>query len=150
MVSAKKTSRCMDNFFIKKDTKEEISIVNAEVALIYHNVKHGLSYNSLDCWGKNIHKIIPDSQIAAKMTCGRTKASAITRSVLGPYSQEKLISDLKESYYFSVGSDASNVGNIKTFPYFPFNILIVKKVYTKNYWTTKTLTKHRLIYINAL
>ncbi|CAH2088355.1 unnamed protein product [Euphydryas editha] len=51
------------------------------------------------------------------MTCGRTKASAITRNVLGPYSQEKLISDLKKSHYFSVCSDASNVGNIKTFPY---------------------------------
>ncbi|KAH9628547.1 hypothetical protein HF086_001154 [Spodoptera exigua] len=58
-----------------------------------------------------------DSQIAAKLTCGRTKASAITRNVLGPYSQEKVISELKECYYFSVASDASNVGNLKTFPY---------------------------------
>lgn len=116
-MSAKVTSKCMDNFFIKKDTKEEILILSAEVGLIYHNVKHGLSYNSLDCLTKNIHKIIPDSQITAKMTCGRTKASAITRNVLGPYSREKLISELKEFYYFSVGSDASNVGNIKTFPY---------------------------------
>ncbi|KAL3279783.1 hypothetical protein HHI36_017291 [Cryptolaemus montrouzieri] len=51
------------------------------------------------------------------MTSGRTKASAITRNVLGPYSQEKLISDLKEKYYSTIGSDASNVGNLKTFPY---------------------------------
>lgn len=52
-----------------------------------------------------------------KISTKRTKASAITRNVLGPYSKEKLISDLKECYYFSVNSDASNVGNIKTFPY---------------------------------
>lgn len=97
-------------FFIKKHTSEETSIINSEVALIYHNVKHGLSYNSLDCLAKNISKFIPDSQIAAKLTCGRTKASAITRNVLGPYSQEKVISELKECYYFSVASDASNVG----------------------------------------
>lgn len=117
MVSAKTTSRCMENFCIKKHSKEETLIASAEVVLVYHNVKHGLSYNSLDCLAKNIHQIVPDSEIAAKITCGRTKASAITRNVLGPYSQEKLISDLKESHYFSVGSDASNVGNVKTFPY---------------------------------
>ncbi|KAF9405681.1 hypothetical protein HW555_013685 [Spodoptera exigua] len=91
MVMARKTSKCLDAFFIKKHASEEISIINSEVALIYHNVKH-------------------DSQIAAKLTCGRTKASAITRNVLGPYSQEKVISELKECYYFSVASDASNVG----------------------------------------
>lgn len=117
MVMAKKTSKCMDNFFIKKHTLEETSIISSELALIYHNVKHSLSYNSLDCLAKNISKFIPDSQIAAKMTCGRTKASAITRNVLGPYSQEKVISELKECNYFSVASDASNVGNLKTFPY---------------------------------
>lgn len=117
MVMARKTSKCLDAFFIKKHTSEETSIINSEVALIYHNVKHGLSYNSLDCLEKNISKFIPDSQIAAKLTCGRTKASAITRNVLGPYSQEKVISELKECYYFSVVSDASNVGNLKTFPY---------------------------------
>lgn len=51
------------------------------------------------------------------MTCGRTKSAAITRSVLGPFSQEKVVSDLKRVDYFAVSSDASNVGNIKTFPY---------------------------------
>lgn len=51
------------------------------------------------------------------MTRGRTKASAITRNVLGPYFQEKVISDLKSCFYFPIASDASNVGNLKTFPY---------------------------------
>ena len=51
------------------------------------------------------------------MTCGRIKASAITRSVLGSFLQQKVVSDLKEVYYFAISSDASNVGNIKTFPY---------------------------------
>lgn len=102
---------------MKDQTKEETLITKAEVALVYHNVKHGMSYNSLDCMAHNMHKLIPDSAIAAKMTCGRTKASAITRNVLGPYSKEVLTKDLKDTPYFSIGSDASNVGNVKTYPY---------------------------------
>ncbi|KAI4461585.1 hat family dimerization domaincontaining protein-related [Holotrichia oblita] len=114
---AKKTSQSMNNFLIKKHTSQERSIIISELVFVYHNVKHGLSYNSLDCLAKNISKLIPDSQITAKMTCKRTKAAAITRNVLGPYSQEKVISDLKPCFYFSIASDASNVGNLKTFPY---------------------------------
>lgn len=80
-------------------------------------MKHGLNYNSLNCFTKNIRKIIPDSPVAAKIACGRTKASAFTKGVLGPFSEEKIISDLKDSHYFAISLDASNVGNIKTFPF---------------------------------
>ncbi|CAH0405229.1 unnamed protein product [Chilo suppressalis] len=58
-----------------------------------------------------------DSKIAAKLSCGRTKAAVIARNVLAPYAQEQLVSDLKTCDYFSVSSDASNIGNIKTYPY---------------------------------
>ncbi|KAL3277650.1 hypothetical protein HHI36_012996 [Cryptolaemus montrouzieri] len=53
MVTARKTFQ-IDNFIMKKDTKEEISVVNSEIGLVYHNVKHGLSYNSLECLAKAI------------------------------------------------------------------------------------------------
>ena len=51
------------------------------------------------------------------MTCGHTKTSAITRNIFGPFSQKKVVSDLKKAYYFAVCSDESNDGNIKKFPY---------------------------------
>ena len=36
---------------------------------------------------------------------------------MAPYSQEKVSSALKESLFFEICSDASNIGNIKTYPY---------------------------------
>lgn len=54
------------------------------------------------------------------MSCGRIKIAAIARNVLNvlaPFVQEQLVADLKAYYYFSVSSNASNTGNIKTFLY---------------------------------
>lgn len=71
----------------------------------------------MNCFTKNISKIIPDSPVAAKIAYGRTKASTVTKDVLGSFLQEKIISDLKDSHYFTICSDTSNVGIIKTFPF---------------------------------
>ena len=83
---------------------------------MYHSVSHHLSYASLDCGNKLLPKICPDSEIARKISCGRTKASSITEGVLAPKSQELLLEELKGANFFSVASDASNKGNDKFFP----------------------------------
>lgn len=115
--SSQKLSKSIANFVVPIESKEDESISRAELVSVFHNVVHGLSYNSLDCQMKLSASIYCDSAIAKKMSCGRTKAAAITRNVLAPYSQEKVANALKESFFFSVGSDASNIGNIKTYPY---------------------------------
>lgn len=117
IVSSQKISGNLQNFLVKKDSSEENEISKAELVSVFHNVTHGLSYNSLDCQMKLAPVVYPDSKIAAKMSCGRTKAAAITRNVLAPFAQEQVVTELKDAEYFSVGSDASNIGNIKTFPY---------------------------------
>ncbi|KAL3271115.1 hypothetical protein HHI36_021610 [Cryptolaemus montrouzieri] len=51
MVTARKASRCIDNFILKKDTKEDISVVNSEIGLVYHNYfdsKKGICQKLLD------------------------------------------------------------------------------------------------------
>jgi hypothetical protein len=52
--------------------------------------------------------LFKDSKIASGFACGRTKTSTVTTNVL--------IAELKERRYFSIGTDASNKGNIKMFP----------------------------------
>lgn len=117
MALSQKLSQSISNFVTTADSKDETLVSRAELMFVYHNVVHGLSYNSLDCQIKLSSSIYCDSKIASKISCGRTKAAAITRNVLAPYSQETVSSALKESYFFSVSSDASNIGNVKTFPY---------------------------------
>lgn len=91
----------------------------AEVAHVYHAVKHGLSYNSSDCALKLNQKTLSDSAIAKKMSCGRTKSEAIVTDVLSPMAVEEVIKVLKNDgnpLPFSLHTDASNRGNRKMFP----------------------------------
>jgi hypothetical protein len=73
---------------------------------------HHHSYVSQDCGMKLNSKLYTDSKLAEKMRCGRTKATAIVQNVLSPSSIEMVLNDLHDCP-FSVGTDASNKGNIK-------------------------------------
>jgi hypothetical protein len=84
-------------------------------------VKHNISYNASDCEAKLSRIIYPDSAIAKKTSCGRTKAEAIVTDVLGPKSVQQIVNDLTSDNCmmpteFAVGTDASNVKHRKMFP----------------------------------
>ncbi|XP_016665151.1 uncharacterized protein LOC107885900 [Acyrthosiphon pisum] len=122
------SSQILNTFFIKPNTIESQKIALAELIKVYHNIKHNLSYNSLDCSLKLMPKLYPDSGIAKKLACGRTKAESITTNVLGPKAESIVVSDLHDyiydKVYFSVATDTSNKGNRKMYPicvqYFSF------------------------------
>lgn len=119
------SSQILNKFFIKPNTVESQKIALAELIEVYHNVKHNLSYKSLDCSLKLMPKLYPDSGIAKKIACGRTKAESITTNVLGPKAESIVLSDLiNDKVYFSVATDTSNKGNRKMYPicvqYFSF------------------------------
>ncbi|XP_054834912.1 uncharacterized protein LOC129329386 [Eublepharis macularius] len=95
---------------------QEDMVTAAELGQVYHSIVHHLSYASQACAYKSLSRILPDSEVARKMSCGRTKATSIAESVLAPKSQELLLKDLEEVPFFSVGSDAFNKGNKNFFP----------------------------------
>lgn len=57
-------------------------------------MNHHHSYNSADCEMKLDLVLFPDSAIAKKMACGRTKSEALVTDVLAPKSVELIVSDL--------------------------------------------------------
>ncbi|KAG9278210.1 hypothetical protein AMEX_G6034 [Astyanax mexicanus] len=109
-------TRGISSFMIKKDSEED-KIAVAELTSTYHGVRHGHNYLSTDCGNKVSAKIFSDSNIATKMSCGRTKSEALVENVLAPFSQERLAAELQKVHYFAVCSDASNSGHTKLFPY---------------------------------
>jgi len=52
----------------------------AEVCEIVHNIKHNLSYNSLDCDLKFLPKIFIDSNITSNIFSGRLKVETIVQN----------------------------------------------------------------------
>ena len=117
--------------FFASSTIEQDRVATCEVTSVYHTVKHGLSYNSMDCSNKLNSAMFSDSNTAKKMQCGRTKAEMIAMNVLAPKTVRDILKELNPPpppaaaadvctcaapVYFSVATDASNKGNRKMFP----------------------------------
>lgn len=114
----------------QQPTLEDNRLAAQELVLVYHNVKHNLSYNSLDCNVKLLKHIF-DS--AKKLNLGRTKAETLVLNVLGVKAIEMVRDHLKTAnIFFAIQIDASNVKNRKFFPiavqYFDKKKGIVHKV----------------------
>lgn len=83
----------------------------------------------MDCGLKLTSKLYPDSTIATKQQCGRTKAESLVENILANKSIEMVLQEMKVSsdspVYFSIATDASNKGNRKLYPiavrYFDIN-----------------------------
>lgn len=66
--STSKTAKSV--FRSQKDTNVQSKIAAVELAWAYHMNKHVLSYRSLDCFMKLSKVTFPDSEVAAKVSCG--------------------------------------------------------------------------------
>ncbi|CAF3694557.1 unnamed protein product [Rotaria socialis] len=100
-----------------KPNKEIEETAAAEGAFVYHGVKHGYSYLSQQCTTNVLKTTFSSSSAIAKsMSCGRTKCNSIPVNVLAPYFTQKVLTEVKEAYFYSIMFDASNKGNTKFFP----------------------------------
>ncbi len=76
-------------FLLKpKDDCQTDKVTAAEITSVYQTVQHSQSHRSADCGSKRAPIIFPESEIARKMSCGRTKSAAIVTDVLAPVSVE--------------------------------------------------------------
>ncbi len=103
------------SFFKREDDSIYNKIAAAELTSIFHCVTHQQSYTSLDCVMKLTPKLYSDSAIAKHISCGRTKAEALVTSMLAPLASEFTQCLQSEDLYFSIATDASDKGNVKSF-----------------------------------
>lgn len=101
--------------FLRGESPDDLKAAAAEGCLAFHAVKHHYSFLSSDCTTRLIRSLFPDSKIAKKLNCGRTKMEAIIKGVLAPESIKDILLSLGNAPY-SIATDASNHHEIKTFP----------------------------------
>lgn len=70
-------------FFITPTAGND-KIAASEASYVYHAVKQGLSYNSMDCLVKLNGALFHDSNVVKKIQLRRTKTEMITMNVLRP------------------------------------------------------------------
>ncbi|CAF4456851.1 unnamed protein product [Rotaria sp. Silwood2] len=108
-----------NNILITHTSFGEVQTVSAmEGTFVYHGVKHGHSYISQQCTTNLIKDLFAScSNTAKNLACARTKSRAVACNVLAPYFTSKLIDEIIQSRFYSISFDASNKGNIKTYPF---------------------------------
>lgn len=110
-VQQKETSKSMDAFLRPKNDFLADKVTAAEVTSVYHTVQHATSYRAGDCGTKLAPTIYPDSDIAKRMACGRTKAEAIVTHVLAPASVEDCLKVLRRP--LNEQREATTKGKVK-------------------------------------
>lgn len=109
-------TRKIDTIFQSASSQSKTKESAAEATLAFHTVKHHQSYNSMDCTGRLMKVIFPDSNTAKDITCQRTKTEAIINGAIAPWIIQNIKSILQNITYIGVSTDASNHGSEKIFP----------------------------------
>lgn len=118
----------LTNYLKNNDDDEGLAVSAIELAIIYHNIKHNLSYNSLDCGIRLQKHIFKDVKIIKKNYLGRTKAESIVRSVLSKKALAAVTERLSSgNTFFAIQVDAMRpMLKIENFFQSLYNILITK------------------------
>ena len=90
------TSKSVSSFF-RRDISGSTIIVESLWAMF--TVKHNNLWLSLssDHANKLSREMFPDSEIAKKFACGRTKAIAIVKEALSPFYHKKAVNNLSNA-----------------------------------------------------
>lgn len=105
LASASSSSKSVTSFF-----NQQVShgVIQAEALWSTFVVEHNIAFKASNHATKLFHKMFPDSEIAKKFACGRTKTAAIIKGALAPHHTETMLDNLKKSGPYSVMMDESN------------------------------------------
>ena len=126
MAADASTTQSVASFFRQDKAK---GVIEAETRWSMFVVKHNLAFLSSDHASKLFAQMFPDSDIARKFGCARTKCTAIVKEALHPHFHAKVLQNMSNPY--SIMIDESNdkedksciilvrvldaeVGNVKT------------------------------------
>lgn len=110
---ARTSNKNLDIFL--KTSEDEDKVTKAELLFTAFIAEHNLPISCSDHAGPLFRKMFPDSKIAMKYGCGRTKTSAMLKS-LAVSTQNDICEDLKRRS-FSLATDGSTDNNeVKIYP----------------------------------
>ena len=108
-------------FFVEKPTTSatasdlELDVTRSEVMLVELAVELNLPMTAVDNFSKAIKRITPDSEIAKRIQCGRSKATAIAKEIAAKTTLD--LGRRLQKQVFTLSTDGSNDrGNAKLFP----------------------------------
>ena len=136
-VQTASTSKSIVNFVIPKFTPLDNKIRAAEGVLAFHVVKHHHSFLSQNSTASLLREIFPDSQIATKISCSRTKVEAIICNVLSSHVQDIVYQDLQIECNAHIPHNSAQHG-LSPFELFDVDTLAFKTYQYFSLYTVRT------------
>ncbi|CAH0551119.1 unnamed protein product [Brassicogethes aeneus] len=93
--------------------KNEKLIKVGELKLAAFVAEHDISFKTMDHLPKFIKSICPDSEIAAGITCNRTKTTKLINECIGPYAKKQIVADLNEHFYSVIIDETTDISTKK-------------------------------------
>ena len=119
-VAAPKSTQNVSNFFAGSSSScTEDKIIKAELLFTGFLCEHNLPISTADHSGKMFKRMFPDSKIAQKYACGRTKTTHILSGAVAKESVGNLKALLNEpslNKWFGIATDGSSDENDKFLP----------------------------------
>lgn len=75
--------------------------------------EHNLPYTTMEHLPKLIQKVCPDSKVALKIKCGRTKTESIVTNVIGSVSSSSIIELMKKNKFAIIIDESTDRSTIK-------------------------------------
>lgn len=96
----------LDQMFTKKSTSLEKLVKQSEIRIAAFIVEHNIPINVMEHFPDLIRAVCPDSEVAKRITCGRTKTTKIISEVLGRSDVDTMV-EAMQTNKFSLTADES-------------------------------------------
>lgn len=112
-VKCREESQKISNFFVKPGNAD-LDVIRAECLFTAFLVEHNIPLTTADHAGALLRKMFPNSEIAKKYGCARTKTAAIVSEMASDKIDD--VVQYLQSGPFAVATDGSNDSNAKLYP----------------------------------
>lgn len=106
---AKQTMTIQEALEKNQETVFNLATRKAELKIIMRVVEHNLPLKFLDHEARFDQSSFPDSNIAKRITCGRTKGTQIITTILAPASMEEAAAALQVSKYSIIIDETTDI-----------------------------------------
>uniref|UniRef100_H2ZRS9 DUF4371 domain-containing protein n=1 Tax=Latimeria chalumnae TaxID=7897 RepID=H2ZRS9_LATCH len=114
----KSIMQCMQVKPNPEKLKLETGIKTAELKLAGFLAEHNIAMRAADHLTDVLKDIFKDSNIAQNLSFGRTKATAISKNIIGSCYFEELSEILKRKKFSVLIDESTDIGNVKTLAHF--------------------------------
>ena len=113
MGARKKTVSVLSMPGFSGKSKQEKQVKEGEIRLAAYISEHNVPFTSMDHLVPLIKAVCPDSEIAKKLKCGRTKCAAVIRNVLGAQKRDDIYEILRNSPFSLIVDESTDRGCTK-------------------------------------